>query len=59
MLRDTIKQDIIQFLEHCESKSYACSKSTIKTLELGVKYVQANNRNTTITSLAPFHCFCC
>ena len=33
-----------------------CSKSTIETLEKGVRYV--NNKNT-MTSLTSFWCFCC
>ena len=36
-----------------------CSKSIVEALEKGVKYVQINNKNTRMTSVTSFWCFCC
>ena len=35
---------------------FTCSKSTIETLEKGVKYVQVNNENTRTTSMTSSWC---
>ena len=35
------------------------SKSIVEALEKGVKYVQTNNKNTRMTSVTSFWCFCC
>ena len=32
-------------------RAFTCSKLTIETLEQGVKYVQANNKDTRATSM--------
>ena len=39
--------------------TFTCSKSTIETLEKGVKYVQINHKDIKTTSMTSFWCLYC
>ena len=50
--------DVFSIIDH-HPTAFICSRSTIETLEYGVKMFQVNNKDNRTMPMASFWCFYC